>query len=246
MFNRTVGLRDTWDKQAPKAAPSEPTTKEAKVAVAPASARSDERARPVKASKTEIKHKLLAQSPEAQALALELADAGKLSEEDAELVATDATLSELYLSAKAAHARVDMLATWLVNDIQRELRSRDGDIGQFTGEKLSELLTLVESGELTSVLAKEVLGETWTSKESPREVVLRCGLSPIRDPEAIVELLRAAMAQSPKQVAAFRAGNVKLAGYFVGQVMKASSGRADPQVVQSVVSQHLAQEAGVP
>ncbi len=106
-------------------------------------------------------------------------------------------------------------------------------------EHLAELIGLVESKKINSKIAKELLVRMWDGAGSPVAVVEREGLAQTSDPAAIEALVDGVLAANPAVVADFRAGKTNVAGFLVGQVMKASRGKADPALVNELVQKKL-------
>ena len=96
-------------------------------------------------------------------------------------------------------------------------------------------MTLVESGKISGKQAKEVLADIENTDKSPDAVVAEKGLQVVSDTASLEAILAELIAKSPKQVEALRAGKKQMAGFFVGQVMKATGGSADPKVVTEVL-----------
>jgi glutaminyl-tRNA synthetase len=250
VFNRTVGLRDSWSKsQKEKTGASEhdASTKAMKVE---SQAKSDTelgivdskgRVRPVKASKTEIKHKLLAQDPAARELAEDLVREAKLSPEDAELLAIDETLSPIYRQARSLVASTDLVlvARWLINDVQRELREPGRQVEHLNAVALVRLVEMSAAGTITNAGAKIVLAEMLRTGTQPQDIVESKGLAALRDRAAIRKIVDEVLAKNSAQLENYRAGQEKLFAFFVGQTMKASGGRADPSVMADVLREAL-------
>jgi aspartyl-tRNA(Asn)/glutamyl-tRNA(Gln) amidotransferase subunit B len=106
-------------------------------------------------------------------------------------------------------------------------------------EQLAALQRLVAAGTISGKIAKEVLDEMVATGADPQAVVAARGLEQIRDEAAIVEAVRAVIAQNPQPVADYRAGRKQAAGFLVGQVMKATRGKANPQLVGEILRREL-------
>jgi aspartyl-tRNA(Asn)/glutamyl-tRNA(Gln) amidotransferase subunit B len=159
-----------------------------------------------------------------------------LTYEDAEVLSESAELGD-YFEAVAAAAEPKAAANW----IRGELRARLREAGQepwesrVTPELLAELIGLREDRTLSEPAAKEVLAEVVRSGASPRAVVEERGLGQISDDGELAALVERLLAENPDQAAQLRGGKDKLVGYFVGQAMKATGGRADPARVGELV-----------
>jgi aspartyl-tRNA(Asn)/glutamyl-tRNA(Gln) amidotransferase subunit B len=108
-------------------------------------------------------------------------------------------------------------------------------------QQLAELLELVRAGTISGKQAKEVFAKTAGTDRSPKEVVGSEGLAVMSDPGELERLAKELVASSPKQATQYRAGKTNLLGFFVGQIMKATKGSADPALVNDVLKRVLAE-----
>ena len=106
---------------------------------------------------------------------------------------------------------------------------------QVPAVRLAELVGLAERGVVSSTVAKEVFETMWTSGETAQAIVDKGGLAQIGDESALAGLVSAVIAANPDAVAQVRAGRNNTFGFLVGQVMKASQGKADPKVVTALL-----------
>jgi aspartyl-tRNA(Asn)/glutamyl-tRNA(Gln) amidotransferase subunit B len=133
------------------------------------------------------------------------------------------------------------IANWVVHDVRRELKERRLEIADAPpAERLAALVALVERGDISSSAAKEVLVAVWERDEDPAAAVDRLGLRQVSDAGAIAGWADAVIAEHAAQVAQYRAGKTQVLGFLVGQVMKRSGGRAQPQTVQAALRARLA------
>jgi len=138
----------------------------------------------------------------------------------------------------AAGAPAGAAANLVVNEVARELRER-GDALRLTPAGLAGLARLLDEGKVTATVAKEVLAEAAASGDDPAALVAARGLDRPLTEDEVRELVRQAVDAHPNEVASYRAGKAGLKGFFVGRVMRASSGRADPALVQRLVAEAL-------
>ena len=110
-----------------------------------------------------------------------------------------------------------------------------------TPAQLADLLALLDAGRISGKQAKEVFAAMEGSQELPSAIVAERGLSVVSDASALEALLRELIEQNPKQVQSLRAGKKNVAGFFVGQVMKATQGAADPKLVSELLSRLIAE-----
>jgi len=166
------------------------------------------------------------------------ADLG-ISYEDAEVLSETAELGD-YFEAVAAKADPKAAANWIRGELRAQLR----EVGQEPWESrvtpghLVELLGLLADRTLSVPLAKEVLAEVIASGAAPAQVVEDKGLGQISDEGELVALVAKLFDDNPTQAEQLRGGKEKLLGFFVGQAMKATKGRADPGRVSALVKEH--------
>ena len=219
VFNRVVALRDSWAKTTDKTAPK---------AVAPAATAPTERERPAKKPKTEV--------PET-AEAIALREAHGLTSDDARVLTQDATRQAFFLAALSVHNDAQAIANWMVN----EVLGRVDDISDlpFTGEKLGELVALVDDDTITSTGGKAVLADMMTSGDAPADIVDRKGLRQVTDSSVLEGQVAEVLANHPDEVARYQAGAKNLVGFFMGKVMRATGGKANAQTVQEILRKLL-------
>jgi Asp-tRNA(Asn)/Glu-tRNA(Gln) amidotransferase B subunit len=130
-------------------------------------------------------------------------------------------------------------ANWIVNELPRELRGRTIADLPFGGRELGELVRLVEDGVVSSTGAREVLAELTAQGGSPTAIVDARGLRQVSDEQALWPVVEAVLEESPAKVDQYRAGRTGLLGFFVGQVMRKTAGKANPEVVSRLVKNRL-------
>jgi glutaminyl-tRNA synthetase len=167
-----------------------------------------------------------------------VADLG-LPEEDADLLTGDLAIAGFFEAALSGAGSPRATANWVVNELLRELKDRSLEELQFGGEELGALVGLVEDGAISGPTAKDVFTRLIEEGGDPREIVRSAGLEQIADPEQLRPLVEEAIAAHPDQAARYREGQTGLFGFFVGQVMRETDGRASPEVVQKIVREQL-------
>jgi aspartyl-tRNA(Asn)/glutamyl-tRNA(Gln) amidotransferase subunit B len=128
-----------------------------------------------------------------------------------------------------------------MNDLLRILRERGLTAGalELTPEHLAEIVTMVESKQVTTNTGKELLEKAADSGDSPAKIVEAEGLMQVSDDSAIRQIAQEILDQNPDQVETYKGGKDTLIGWFVGQVMKASQGKANPQMAKEILEQLL-------
>ena len=145
--------------------------------------------------------------------------------------------------AVAAGASAPAVANWLAGEVTGQLSAQDVAIEAtgLTGAHLAELVAMVDDGTLSSTMAKQVLGAVLEGGgvEGPRAVAAARGLEQIGDDDALGAVIDEVVAANPDAAAAVRAGNEKAIGALVGQVMRATQGRADPRRTNELLQQAI-------
>ncbi len=133
-----------------------------------------------------------------------------------------------------------------MNDVLRLLRERGLSAGglRLTPADLASIIEMVEKRQITTNTGKELLEQVQDSGRRPGDIVAADGLAQVSDESELQALARAVMEESGDQVAAYQAGKATLIGWFVGQVMRRSGGKADPQKTRAVLEEMLKRGGG--
>lgn len=171
-----------------------------------------------------------------------LADYG-IKQDDAIILTASRQLADYFeAAATASSAPVQTVAHWVIGDLSAAL-NRDGiDITgcALSALQLAGLLDRIDDNTISGKIAKEVFEAMWSGEGSADDVIEARGLQQITDSSAIDSIVDAVIAANPGQVAEFRAGKDKLIGFFVGQVMKETGGKANPRQVNDALKRKLA------
>ncbi|MFN4849636.1 Asp-tRNA(Asn)/Glu-tRNA(Gln) amidotransferase subunit GatB, partial [Microcystis sp.] len=164
-----------------------------------------------------------------------------LSAYDARVLTDDRTVAEYFETAVIAGANAKLVANWISQDIAAYLNNNKLTITEIAlqASDLAELVKLIETGTISGKIAKEILPELLTQGGSPKTLVEKKGLIQISDTSAIEKLIEEIIAAHPSELEKFRAGKTNLKGFFVGQVMKKSGGKADPKLTSQILDQKL-------
>jgi len=189
--------------------------------------------------KVQIDGEVVPMSEEEQALFDKYTNELKLNSEVANTLARDAKLSSFYEEALQTLDSPVAIANIVTNDVARELKQVEISELEFTAKDVAELVKMVNEELISSKIAKQVFEEMVKSGENPTSIVEAKGLVQISDPEMIAPIIEEVIAKNPDNVEKFKAGNTKLLGFFVGQVLKATQGKANPKVVNALVTQAL-------
>ena len=160
---------------------------------------------------------------------------------DAGVLTASPALARYFEATAAATGNPKAASNWIMGEVLGRLNA-DGmtiDDMRVTPERLAGLIRLVESGRITGPIAKQVFERMFAEGGDPETIVEAEGLGRVGDDRAIDDLVRATLAANPKPVQQFRAGKHQTFGFLVGQVMKASRGKADPEKVSAAVRKYL-------
>jgi len=132
-------------------------------------------------------------------------------------------------------------SNWVMTEVLRKLKEDERPLAScpVRPAQLAELIGLVEAGTISGRIAKDVFERTWSTGEAPRAIVERDGLAQVSDEGPIRTAIAEVMAASPAQVATYRGGKTSTLGWFVGQVMRKTGGKANPQLVNALLKQAL-------
>ena len=163
-----------------------------------------------------------------------------LSAKDASTLVADRESAE-YFEAVAASHDAKKAANWVTNDLFGALNKAGLSIADspISAEHLSKLLTLMDDGTISGKIAKDVFEIMWETSGDPEKIVEEKGLKQITDTGAIEAAVDQIIADNPGQADEVRGGNDKAIGWFVGQIMKATQGKANPQQVNQLLRDKL-------
>jgi aspartyl-tRNA(Asn)/glutamyl-tRNA(Gln) amidotransferase subunit B len=165
-----------------------------------------------------------------------------LSAYDAGVLSASRELAAYYEEVvRAAPADPKLAANWVMGELAAVLNKEGLEVGsgRMPAARLGELLGRVQDGTISGKIAKEVFELMWSHGASADEVIESKGLRQITDNAAIARAIEEVMAKSPAQLAEYRAGKDKLFGFFVGQVMKATGGKANPAQLNELLRSKL-------
>ncbi|MDT7687929.1 MAG: aspartyl-tRNA(Asn)/glutamyl-tRNA(Gln) amidotransferase subunit [Acidobacteriota bacterium] len=164
----------------------------------------------------------------------------ELSFNDASLLVRERALADFYERAAAASSARGA-ANWLKGELLRELDAANvtADASPVSPEELGALVRAVEEGRISGKQGKDVLAEMFRTSKGAEAVIEEQGLTQLSDAGEIEKIVADVLASNPQQLAAYRDGKEALFGFFVGQVLKASKGKANPKVVNDILKEKL-------
>ena len=162
-----------------------------------------------------------------------------LSDYDAKIVSHDRELAAFFESMMGSEHKVSpkLAANWLLGPVAAALNRTDAALSsaKLNADQLVKLILRVEDGTISNNIAKNVFEEVWEQGLDPDTVIDKNNLRLIDDDASIKKIVDDVLAANPKQLEEYRAGNVKIFGYFVGQAMKASQGKVDPKKLNAML-----------
>jgi glutaminyl-tRNA synthetase len=223
VFNKIVGLKDSWGKKenAKERAPR------------------GERKPSVKVQ--QVDGEVEPMNDAEQALFDKYTSELKLNNMVADILARDEQLSSFYEEALSTNNSAVTTANIVTNEVARELKEKQGSDLKFNAVQIAELVKMIDDETISNKIAKSVFEEMATTGENPSKIVEAKGLIQISDPALIEPIIDEIMAKNPDNVEKYKAGNTKLLGFFVGQVLKTTGGKANPKVVNELVAKKLQQ-----
>jgi aspartyl-tRNA(Asn)/glutamyl-tRNA(Gln) amidotransferase subunit B len=164
-----------------------------------------------------------------------------LSFHDASQLVSEKDLAEFYEATAKASNNPRVSANFILSELIRELNNAGKTAAEspISAENLAELIKTLDAGKINNNQAKEVLVEMFNSGKTADVVIREKGFEQISDSSAIEIIVDEIIEKNENQVTAYRSGNEKLFGFFVGQVMKASQGKANPKVVNEILKNKL-------
>jgi len=164
-----------------------------------------------------------------------------LSVYDARVLTDERPMADYFEATVAAGGDPKGVANWITGDIAAHVNAERLTCAELPLQpaQLAEMVALIDDGVISGKIAKEILPELLTAGGSPRAIVEARGLGMISDPAAITAIVDELLAVHPEEVAAFRGGKTKLQGFFVGQLMKRTGGKADPKLANRILNERL-------
>jgi len=216
VFNKIVGLKDSYAKKKKTIDTPKPQAK-----------------------KVQVDGEVVAMSEVQKVLFDKYSSELRLNSEVSNILARDENLSSFYEEALSVLNSPISLANIVVTEVARELKEKQANQLHFTAKQIAELVKMLDDKTISSKIAKQVFEDMAKSGENPTHIVEAKGLVQISDPAKISPIIDEIIANNPDNVAKFKAGNTKLLGFFVGQVLKATGGKANPKVVNELINEKL-------
>ena len=164
-----------------------------------------------------------------------------LSEKDARLLTSSKYLSNMFEAAEKICGNAKAVANWLLSDVSRILNEKElePDSIPFTAEQLAKLVELIDKGTISSAIGKKVIEELFENPKDPEEIIKEKGWIQISDAGAIKQVVEKILEANPQSVADYKAGKDRALGFLVGQAMKETKGKANPQMLNKMFLEEL-------
>ena len=160
----------------------------------------------------------------------------KLSEKDAKILVSSKYLSNLFEEASKICGNHKSVSNWIISDISRILNEKEMEPNQipFEAKHLANLVSLIDKGTISSKIAKDVLEEMFEKPREPEEIIKEKGWIQISDEGEIKKIVQEILDANPQSIADYKAGKDRALGFLVGQAMKATKGKANPQMLNKM------------
>ena len=164
-----------------------------------------------------------------------------LSEKDARMLTASKYTSNLFEEAERICKNAKAVANWILSDIARILNEKELEPNEvpFTGKELAKLVNLIEKGTISSAIGKKVIEELFENPKDPEQIIQEKGWIQISDEGAIKEVVLRILQANEQSVNDFKAGKDKALGFLVGQAMKETKGKANPQMLNKLFLEEL-------
>jgi len=227
VFNRIISLRDKWSKLNAISAPVEVKLKRKSENYSHSGSSLEAKTDPVD---------LLGTVQRARYEAYLSMD---VKRDEAVVIAGNDELIQFFEDAVAAYSSPPLIARWIVNELLGAQRARKQTVLPFAPEDFAHLVAMVDDGDLSGRMAKDVLAKMLESGRAPEDIVAEEGLAQLSDESSISALVEEVVNSHPDKVAAYQAGKRGLMGFFVGRVMQASEGKANPEMASELLETML-------
>jgi aspartyl-tRNA(Asn)/glutamyl-tRNA(Gln) amidotransferase subunit B len=162
-----------------------------------------------------------------------------LSAEDAALLTSERELADFFEQTIGYGAQPKRAANWIMTELLKELKGESISTCKVAPRQLASLFSLVDQGSINGKIAKTVFAAMMHGGEDPQSIVLRQNLSQVADEDELLEQVRTILSDFPQQAEDYRNGKTKLLGFFVGQLMQRTKGKANPALANDLFTRQL-------
>ncbi len=160
---------------------------------------------------------------------------------DSEIITNSRDLADYYENIISVTDEYKLASNWLIGDVLSVLNEKKLNITEFSvsPDNIGKLINLIKTGTISSKIAKEVFAEMLNNNSNPEDIVKEKNLVQISDPEELLMIIKGITEKNPEQVSDYKSGKEKVFGFFVGQIMKQTKGKANPKLVNDLLQQVL-------
>ena len=160
-----------------------------------------------------------------------------LPEYDADILTSSIKTAKFFEEANDICNNPKAVSNWIMGDFTRMLNEKEIEIDEskVTSQNLAELITLIDKGTISSKIAKQVFEDMFETGENAKDIVEKKGLVQMSDEGAIKEIVQKVVDANPQSIADYKAGKDRAIGFLVGQIMKETKGKANPQIVNKLL-----------
>lgn len=164
-----------------------------------------------------------------------------LPEYDASIITSSKVLADFFEEAVAKSSNAKAVSNWIMGDLMRILKDKnlEPDAIPFPAEHLARMIALIDKGTISGTIAKKVFEKMFESQKDPESIVKEEGLEVVSDEGALVAVVRKILESNPQSVADYKSGKDKAFGFLVGQAMKETRGKANPQLINKLLKEEL-------
>lgn len=165
----------------------------------------------------------------------------KLPEYDASVLTASKEIADYFEECLGTYNNPKAVSNWIMTEVMREMKD-EGESGEIpvSPRDLSELLQLIDDGTISGKIAKEVFSDMVSTGKTAKEIVGEKGIKQISDRGELENIISGILKDHPAEISRYKAGDEKLIGFFVGKVMKATQGKANPKLVNEILTAELA------
>ena len=165
----------------------------------------------------------------------------KLSEYDSGLLSADKDLADFFEESVKISDSSKLTANWIMGEFLAELNKDNLPISdsKVSAKQLGTLISRIEDSTISGKIAKDVFEKMWESSKGPDQIIAEQGLEQVTDDKEIESMIDEVIKNNPEQLKQYQSGKDRLFGFFVGQVMQASQGKANPKQVNEILKSKL-------
>ena len=164
-----------------------------------------------------------------------------INKKDAKTIVRDKSISDYFEKMLELNVNPTMASNWITGKLMGYLNEEKKSIHEIfmSPEMLASLINMVSEGKISSEQAKQVFNYVFEEEKTPSEIVKEKGMEQVSDEGAIRDMVNEVIDENPNQLATYKSGKTNILGFFVGQVLKKSGGKANPSIVNKIVNEEI-------